>query len=106
VQHEAVEAVQQEAAAAVQHEAVEAVQHEAAEAVQYEAAEAAEAAAAEAAAAEVGEVGEVAEDRAGYGRPWAGSLSANNTTSGPVSPYALRRVVMLAPPACATATAR
>ena len=87
----------------MQHEAVEAVQHEAAEAVQYEAAEAA---AAEAAAAEVGEVGEVAEDRAGYGRPWAGSLSANNATRGPVGPYALRRVVMLAPPACATATAR
>ena len=61
-----------------QHEAAEAVQCEAAEAVQYEAAEAvqwyeaAEAAAAEAAAGEAGG------DPAGYGRHWAGSLSANN----------------------------
>ena len=51
-------------------EAAEAVQCEAAEAVQFEAAEAVEAAAAAAAAEAAGP--------AGFGRLWAGSLSANN----------------------------
>ena len=73
--------LQQEAAVAVQqHEAAEAVQCEAAEAVQYEAAEAVqwyEAAEAAAAAAEAA-AGEAGGDPAGYGRHWAGSLSANN----------------------------
>ena len=63
VQHEAAEAVQHEPAeAAAEHEPVEAVQR-------YEAAEAA------AAAAEAG--ARLGGDPAGYGRPWAGVLSAN-----------------------------
>ena len=56
-------------------EAAEAVQREAAEAVQFGAAEAVEAAAAVAAAE--------AADPAGFGRLWAGSLSANNGRTQP-----------------------
>ena len=54
-------------------EVAEAAQHEAAEAAQHEAVEAAQAAAVAVAQA----AAEAAEDPAGYGPPWAGSLSAN-----------------------------